>query len=428
MGWNSTTRIVSKAISLDDIAAAVHYTSGDLGTLINNGSIKGGAMYKPFQNTNPNYPSDADWIAALTGANYGLYVPVCNTANLLAAQFSYLRPTGNPYWYRVLDFNHYYEGAPDWPVSCPSPSTIVANIINVNAANPCAFFVYHKTGALADKSPDASSGTSTTSAGRSSTQIDYCLAVGEVKASNGTLLTSLTNPYLGMALYQGSTYKGFAGCTSKLVASQTTRDNNMFITPLSSFTGFAAGTYTGKACIRYGSEVGGYGYIPLPNSTFTVKVGGADMYTYWKRGLSTSNTTSSVGIIRTTLSTVYITIRVQNNSGIAHQSNASNSNWILVTTVTGTVNGASISRSSRLTMNNYYPGTSTFVAIANGGTNDITFRLDRIWNSDPSQPADVVSSGFITIDAELKYNSGGVDSNFTRGADTQQAALSVTYG
>lgn len=395
-------------------------------------AIKMAAKYKPFNNTTAVFASETARNTARANANYGLTIPACTAAQILAANWTLHRPNGTTYPRRALDFEGYYRGAPDAPLYCTKDGdTITANTINANALNPCAFFVYQKSGQLADKQPDASGGISTTSAGRSSTQIAACLEASELKTDGGTLLTSLTNPYLGIAVFNGSSLVGFAGCTSKLVASQSTRDNDMFIVRLAAFTGIAAGTYTGKACIRYGS-LSGYNYVPLPaisgvcQNTFTVKIGGADMYTYWKRGLSKTNTTSSTGTLRTTGSTVYATIRIQNNSGITHSTAPANYNkWILVVTITGTVNGSSITPPDRrLTMKTYPAG----MVMANGESIDVTFKIDKIWNNNPAQAAVTVTSGSISIEAYLYYNDGGADSAFTRGAATQQTALLVTYG
>jgi hypothetical protein len=68
------------------------------------------------------------------------------------------------------------------------------------------------------------------------------------------------------------------------------------------------------------------------------------------------------------------------------------------------------------------------MVMANGQSIDVTFQIDRIWNNDPTEPAVVVTSGSISVEAYLYYNDGGADSAFTRGAAAQQAALSVTYG
>lgn len=397
--------------------------------------IRMGAKYKPFNNTSVTFADMNARNTARANANYGLTIPTMTQAEIQAMTgdgWTLHRPNGTSYPRRAQDFEGYYNAAPYAPLYCTASATIVANTINSNSLNPCAFFVYQKSGQLADKQPDAAGGTSTTSAGRSSTQIAACLEASELKADS-TIITSLTNPYLGIAVFSGTTFKGFAGCTSKLIASQSTRDNDMFIVRLAAFTGIGLGTYTGKACIRYGSELGGYMYVPLPAisgvcyNNFTVKIGGADLYTYSKRGLSTSNTASSTGTITTTLSTVYVTIRVTAPAGIAHQSNASNSGWTLVTTVTGKVNGFNITPPDRrLSMANYYPGTSTFLSIPAGGSTDITFRIDKVWNQDPTSSATVVTSGYVDIECYLKYSSGGVDTDFTRAA--QQTVLRVNYG
>ena len=267
---------------------------------------------------------------------------------------------------------------------------------------------------------------------RSNTQIDAICSLSELNASGGSVITSLTEPYLGLAFFQNTTFKKFVGCPHPLVASQDVRDIDMYQLRGADITGLQ-GDYTAMACIRYKRDSTNYGYIPLPKGTgniyknkFNLKIGGADMYTYWKRGLSKTNTTSSTGTLRTTGSTVYATIRIQNNSGITHSTDPANYNkWILVVSVTGTVNGSSIAPPDRrLTMKSYPAG----MVMANGQSIDVTFQIARIWNNDPTEPAVVVTSGSISVEAYLYYNDGGADSAFTRGAAAQQAALLVTYG
>lgn len=400
--------------------------------------IKLGAMKKPFLNTTAIFANMQAREDARVAANYGLTIPELTPAQIVNSSYvkwTLHRPDGTSYPRRAQDFEGYYHGAPDAPVYCTAPgNSILVNVINVYALNPCAFFVYHKDGALKDCAPDSSGGCGQTgSGGRNTTQIAACLSVGEVKTDGGAILTDLTNPRLGLAFNVNSTLK-FVGCTANLTATQSQRNNNMFVMNKASFNGIALGTYTATACIRFG-DLTGYKYVPLPavsgicNNIFTLEIGGIDKYTYWKRGLSASNTSSGTGTIRTTLSTVYATIRVQNNSGMDHLSDADVSGWILVVTITGTVNGLDINPPARrITMRNFYPGTSTFLTIPNGGTTDILFQIDKIWNQDPTEAAVVVSSGSIDIEAYLYYNAGGADTAFTRAPAAQQQLLHVNYG
>ena len=399
--------------------------------------IRMGAKYKPFLNTSAVFADMNARNTARANANYGITIPTMTQAEIQAmtgAGWTLHRPDGTSYPRRAQDFEGYYNAAPYAPLYCTAPATIYASTINVNSGSPCAFFVYEKSGQLAYGAPSATAGTVAGSDGRTTAQRNACLELADLKAGS-SLITDLTNPYLGIAVFSGTTFKGFAGCTEKLVASQSQTQNDMFITRLSAFTGIAAGTYTGKACVRYGNAVVGYNYVPLPAisgvcyNNFTVKIGGADIYTYAKRGLSTSNTVSSTGTITTNLSTVYVTIRVTNPSILPQQSNASNSGWILVVTITGKVNGLNITPPNRrVSMANYYPGTSTFLTIPANGYTDITFRIDKIWNQDPSGAAAIVSSGNIDIECYLKYNQGGSDTDFTRAPASQQNALKVIYG
>jgi len=401
--------------------------------------IRMGAKNKPFLNTSPTFTDMNARNTARANANYGLTIPTMTQAEIQAMTgegWTLHRPNGTSYPRRAQDFEGYYHAAPYAPLYCTAPATIVANTINSNSLNPCAFFVYQKSGQLADKQPDATGGTSTTSAGRSSTQIAACLEASELKADS-TIITSLTNPYLGIAVFSGTTFKGFAGCTSKLIASQSTRDNDMFIVRLAAFSALGVGTYTGKACIRYGSAVGGYGYVPLPaisgvcNNNFTVKIGGQDMYDAYQVNVKTDGTPSAAGSavrLRTTSTTIYVTIKVHNGSGIVHDTASGDVNkWILVTNLNGSVvkrgesSSTPVNRDVTSTPYNYTPAAMHMDV---NGDCLISYQITNCWSPTQGQVV-AISSGSISLTCRLYYNS--TSAPFNR-PSSGQLLLDIVYG
>lgn len=454
MAWNSSTKILTKpftkiGVSQGDLEKALGVSTKKTQIqLFTETDIKIAAKYKPFRHTTAVFSTSGattgDRQTARESANYGITIPECTTAQLLTANWSYDKPDGTTYPFRALDFDGYYADPPIAPVCCITQGIISADTINLNATSPAKFYIYQKNGALKDMPIDPDRAIGTVAVGRSTTQIDAICSLDDLKVNGGTIY-SKTNPYLGLALYQGTTFKKFVPCTSQLIASQSPRVNDMFIMSLTDFTnaGVANGTYTGIACVRYGSS-SSYKYAPLPKiplasgatyqNSFEVRVGGADLYTYFQRGLAKTNTTSSSGTLTMTSSSrfsdVWVTIRVRNDSGIEHQSGLDNSNWILISTVKGTVNGSAFPTAGRVvrsTMANYYPGTSgQFVTINKDGTVDITFRIQNVWSPTGASGV-VVSSGSLTITCQLVYNAGGADDPFTRGSEIQQTALSLSY-
>lgn len=423
-----------------DLQAAFHSSRKSHSWYFSDAPIKMGAKNKPFLDTTVIFANMNERDTARVNANYGLTIPTMTQAEIQAMTgdgWTLHRPDGTSYPQRAQqDFEGYYHDAPYAPLYCTAPDTIVANIINSNSVNPCAFFVYQKSGQLADKQPDAAGGTSTTSAGRSSTQIAACLEASELKADS-TIITSLTNPYLGIAVFSGTTFKGFAGCTSKLIASQSTRDNDMFIVRLAAFSALGVGTYTGKACIRYGSVLEGYGYVPLPaisgvcNNNFTVKVGGQDMYDAYQVNVKTDGTPSAAGsavTLRTTSTTIYVTIKVHNSSGIVHDTAAGDVNkWILVTNLNGSVvqrgqsSSTPVNRDVTSTPYNYTPAAMHMDV---NGDCLISYQITNCWSPNAGQVV-AIDSGNISLTCRLYYDS--TSAPFNR-PTSGQLLLDIEYG
>lgn len=426
-----------------DLQAAFHSSQKRQSWYFSDAPIKMGAKYKPFLNTTVIFASQQALDDARAAANYGLSIPsYTSPTDLIGADWSIHRPNGTDYPRRAQqDFEKYYMDAEDVPACCTWPDDdITVNIINSNSATTVPFFAYQKTGQLKDWRPDSVAGMVAPSSARSNTQIDAICALSELNASGGAVITSLTEPYMGLAIFEGSTFKKFVGCPHPLVASQNVRDIDMYQLRSADITGLQ-GSYTAVACIRYKRDSINYGYIPLPKGTsevyknlFNLKIGGAEFYKYWQRGIAETNIVSDVQTLTTTASNVYVTIRVQNNSGIAHQSSGTNADgWLLYVTISGSIVAGGITKNINrttggLSIRNYYPGAMQFLTIPKDGTTDITFLVPKVWNQNESDPAEMVESGMVVLTCNLKYVSGGVVEDFDRAPTSQQPTLSISYG
>lgn len=410
--------------------------------------IKMGAMKKPFLNTTVIFADMNARDTARANANYGLTIPTMTLAEIRAMTgdgWELHRPNGTSYPRRAQDFEGYYHGAPDATLYCTKDSnTIVANTINANALNPCAFFVYQKSGYLKYGRPDPAAGTVKEEDGRNSAQRGACLELKDLKAggayiANSSAQSVLTNPHLGILVFNGNTLKGFAGCTEKLVDSQATQQNDMFIVRLAAFSSLGVGTFTGKACIRYGSELGGYNYVPLPAisgvcyNNFTVKIGGQDMYDAYQVNVKEDGTPSaatSAVRLRTTSTTVYVTIKVHNGSGIMHDTDPDPSEinkWILVTSRAGSVTP----RDGSGDKTQFDPITSTPYSITPAamhmdvnGDCLISYQLRQVWSPNPAGQLPI-SAGSLTLTCNLYY--GSTSAPFNRPV-TGQIPLDIVYG
>ena len=172
MGYNNG--IVTDPVSVYDIRNAVGHSSGDLGTLILNGTINIWAKYKPVQkaivDTTPQLNSNKTWNTGVSNPwwkgvlnDYGLayaggQVSINNYSMVdalttLATKinggmngWTYLRPSGGSNGpYRYLDFNRYNRNAPnpvrnmrseDVTASSTSVYTVLCDYIASGGATP----------------------------------------------------------------------------------------------------------------------------------------------------------------------------------------------------------------------------------------------------------------------------------------------------
>lgn len=468
MAWNSSTKILTKpftkiGVSQGDLEKALGVSTKKTQIqLFTETDIKIAAKYKPFQNTTALFSTSGttsgDRQTAREAANYGLTIPNCNTTQLRTANWSYNKPNGTSYPFRALDFDGYYADPPLAPVYCTWPDDdIVVNIINSNSVTTVPFFVYQKSGQLADRKPSPTAGIDMTTSGaanRTSAQKNAICdledltvqGAGQFYPDPTTGDGGLTNPYLGLAIYDGTSFKKFASCRDKLIRSQSQTRLEMFQLYSQDYISGLMGSFTAVACIRHGSS-SNYQYIPLPGgngfkNTFNLTIGGAEKYTFWQRGLSKTSTIPQNPAETITMTSanfqnnIYVIVRVQNLSGIEHYSDPNNAaNWYLYIWLSGSVRTQASETPQtigRMVRAGIYNAGS--FSIAAGGTIDLIFNIPRIWNVDPDVQPSQIDAGEVTLTtmhegAGLKFvvggASGGTD-DFTAGS--MQPLLTVKYG
>ena len=277
-------------------------------------------------------------------------------------------------------------------------------------------------GGIANKPLSTSQGTASSGTAVSSTRLQYCITVEDAPYYGGGSYRSLVGGKCGLVIFDGTTYKGEIWASSA-IAVQSSRDNNMFIVPTGSLD-LAMGTYTAVACVKNGSYyMLAYDDANYP-TRFTLNVGGVEYYNQRVMGVATSDTGTPAMLFTTTASTVYLTMRITNNSGkTMNLAVGTNTKFTLVMTVAGTVGDQQGSHSISRTVTTaaiYRPTTSQTVAA--GGTVDLVFQIQRIWNiNDTTQPG-LIESGSITLRPKLKYQ--GTDEYPMTGS----GVIGITYG
>ncbi|MBQ9477895.1 MAG: hypothetical protein IJU63_08955 [Bacteroidales bacterium] len=197
MPWNNTTKMMSLPIGMGDIAAAVGYASGDLGTLIRNGVINKFSKFKPVGNGALDYSSQmnsgrTEWASGATwwkGSNghCGLSIQEFTDLGSISTASAFLyklkneqlpwnyeRPQGTvgSQPYRALDFFR-YKGDAEPPVGALAATDIWLD------NNYAGQFDWDTAAADA-----------------------YTLGLGDILLNN----QAMTNYYLGVLLWKGSTY------------------------------------------------------------------------------------------------------------------------------------------------------------------------------------------------------------------------------
>ena len=413
--------LITKPVSSDtaggDIQQALGISGvGDLGTLCQHPNINIFSKFKPNAVTGYDQPSDA----TLATNRYGLAAVATNSKNALATMaLGWTYHGAQAPYFRQLDFDRYYNGAPI-PFMQANGQSLLLDLVSGNAS-PALFYMLMTGGALANKPFVAGQGIGSSGTAVPSNRLDYCIAVEDLGFdSGGGTYHSLMGAYLGLVIFQGTTYKGEVW-SSVPVAELSQRENNMFNVPTNTLS-LAQGTYTAVACAKQGNY-----YLPVYNDAnyptrFTFTVGGVDSYAQDRIGLALTQGGTYSTLLRTNQSDIYLKMRLYNQTGRSVTLNVRDNRFRVSTRITGSTDTtASIDR----TQVSQLISPTSDPTIADGGYVEMIFGLTNIWSNTAGQAPTVFTEGDLTIVPSLQFVSGGSAADFPQYGPAR--VLAVTY-
>ncbi len=397
--------------STGDIQQALGVDSGNLGVLCTSPNINIFAKYKPIGITGYEQPTAAQLLAA----RYGLSARATNSRNSLRTMAMGWTYNGAiaPY-YRQLDFDRYYNGA-IVPFMQANGDTLLVDLVSGNA-NPALFYMMMRSGALANKPFSAASGIAQSGTAVPSNRLDYCLTVEDIGFdSGGGTWHDILGAYLGLVIFQGTSYRGEVWA-SQAVAQLSTRVNEMFNVPTSSLD-LAPGTYQAVACAKKTEGSLTY-YLPVYDDAsyptrFSLVVGGVDYYKQDRVGLAlTSTASSTTTMLTTTASTIYVRMRLYNQTGHSVTLNVRDGRFVLSTRITGTVVDQTGTHSIDRTQTSGIAYPTSDVTVADGSYAELTFAITNIWSNNASTTPSFIESGSLNIVPSLQFYRGGTTTDF----------------
>lgn len=414
--------LISAPVSIRDISKALGIASRDLGTLCTSGHINIFSKRKPNELTGYGQPTQQQ----LETDRYGISAIATSILDDLATMsLGWTYHGAQAPYFRQLDFNGYYNAAPV-PFMQANGSRLVIDVV-ANNPFPALFYMLMASGALANKPFSTASGIGTGGTAVPAGVLGNCICVEEIGFDEGGgTYHSIIGAYLGIVVFQGTTYKGEAWASSPVAISQT-RDNDMFIVQTSGLS-LPTGEYTAVACAKV-TEDGHTFYLPVFNDAdyptrFTLEVGGVGYYGQMAVGVAASAVENPMPFIKTTVSTVYVTMRLTNNSGATLVVVAgNNAKFTLVCGISGRV----VDRSGEHDINRTVTTASIYRPTNNqnvpaGESVDLTYAIPNVWNLDELTQPDTIESGRVTLSPVLKY--GGTDAYPTPFG----RVLGITYG
>ena len=414
--------LITKPVSSDtaggDIQQALGISGvGDLGTLCQHPNINIFSKFKPNAVTGYDQPSDA----TLATNRYGLAAVATNSKNaLISMALGWTYHGAQAPYFRQLDFDRYYNGAPI-PFMQANGQSLLLDLVSGNAS-PALFYMLMTGGALANKPFVAGQGIGSSGTAVPSNRLAYCIAVEDLGFdSGGGTYHSLMGAYLGLVIFQGTTYKGEVW-SSVPVAELSQRENNMFNVPTNTLS-LAQGTYTAVACAKQGNY-----YLPVYNhadypARFTFTVGGVDSYAQDRIGLALTQGGTYSTLLRTNQSDIYLKMRLYNQTGRSVTLNVRDNRFRVSTRITGSTDTtASIDR----TQVSQLISPTSDPTIADGGYVEMIFGLTNIWSNTAGQAPTVFTEGNLTIVPSLQFVSGGSAADFPQ-YGVGPRVLAVTY-
>ena len=392
-----------------DIQQALGVSSGDLGTLCTHPNINKFAKYKPTSIQGYSSPTPAQLLAA----KYGLVARSTRTRNnLISMSLGWTYNGAQSPYYRQLDFDGYYNGAPV-PFMQANGTSLLLDLVSGNAS-PALFYMLMNDGALANKPFAAGQGIGSSGSAVPSNRLAYCIAVEDLGFDDAT--ATIMGATLGLVIFQGTTYKGEVWA-SQTVAHLSSRVNEMFNVPTNTLN-LAAGNYTAVACAKLTSGGLTY-YMPVYDDAnyparFDFVVGGID---YWKQdrtGLATSQGGTYSTMLNTNASDLYVKMKLYNTTGRSVSlANVTNGRFILSTKITGSVTDQSGAHTVDLPAQvSQLLSPTVDPTVADGSSVDMIFKITNIWNYVAGQQPSLIESGTLDVAPTLQFYSGGAATAF----------------
>ena len=156
------------------------------------------------------------------------------------------------------------------------------------------------------------------------------------------------------------------------------------------------------------------------------------MYDAYQVNVKTDGTPSAAGgavRLRTTSTTVYVTIKVHNGSGIVHDTNPASSEinkWFIVTERTGSVtpmDGSGAKTQFNNITSTPYDMTPAAMHMDVNGDCLISYQLRQVWSPNPASPISI-SAGSLSLKCTLYY--GSTSAPFNR-PTSGQLLLDIEY-
>lgn len=416
MAYDRTTQIITAPVDMGDIANALGVDSLDLGTLADNRTIKGFARYKSVGSKTHGILTDAD----IQELNFGWTIPAVEAYALRSSSAKWSRNWPIEGYYRQLDFDGYYRGAPDEVFSQCIGESMVFNVMNPFPGY-MAFYFFNRSGYLADREKTPF-GLTTLPAGRSEYQLTHCVGIEDL-AVKGAAVNSYTfyedEATLGVMFFDPSVGSlsspiAQAWCDDPLVRTLGTSYDDaelvkMYRKDLIDVE-LPSGELEAVFCLRFPTGqtsdlIGGvqttYRYIRVQDvegypAVVPVTVSGAEKMLYVVDGMASSeSSTAWSNTLSGKYDIVYVKVSVTNNSGITiTNTDAFQQRWNALAGLSGrkTIAGATSSvtinaqrtpaiyRWRKKGSSAWNSGSTSYIEIADGETIELLFQVNDIWD------------------------------------------------
>lgn len=419
------TGVLIAADGTGDIQQALGVSDTDLITLCKHPNIKMFARYKPCAYEGEETPTQQQY-----ADNYFFVKAVAATSKSalfsMAMGWTY---EGADQYCRQLDFVGYYvlpNTAPTAPFMQANGSTLIVDLISGNA-NPALFYLFMRTGKLANKRFSASGGIDTgSSTAVPSNRLAYAMTCEDLGFYDGSGFHELLEGVLGLVIFDSNgTEKGEVWATKNgneipVKDDYSVIENDMFKVRTDGLN-LAVGTYVAVACAKKEDDMHTY-YLPVFNDAsypakFSLVVGGIDYYKQDRQGISLSDSSgwaNDISYNGNSQSDIYVKMYLYNQTGRSVTLNVRDNRFALSTKVS-TINPVVDSRGShtfeRTQTSQLWLPTSD-VTVANNGYAELIFKITNIWGESAGSSPTLIESGKLLVEPTLQFVSGGTATDF----------------